>query len=103
MKKTGRFNESPGSYQIDLFEHVAGAYAQPVTGRLSNEELYRISTGRAGINPSLLEQKQPVGRAGTKRNIPEKRYSLEAAIVTRSWLIRKSRWTARYMGINQVR
>ena len=69
MKKTGRFNESPGSYQIDLFEHVAGAYAQPVTGRLSNEELYRISTGRAGIDPSLLEQKQPVGRAGTKRNI----------------------------------
>ena len=34
---------------LDLFEHVAGAYMQTHKGILSNEELYRIAAGRAGL------------------------------------------------------
>lgn len=56
------------SQQIDLFEHVAGAYAQPESGRLTNHELYRIAGGRAGISPKSLEEKSPIGRAGAERS-----------------------------------
>ncbi|MDW5419132.1 DNA methyltransferase [Iodobacter sp. CM08] len=55
--------------QIDLFEHVAGAYAQPISGRLTNKELYRIAVGRAGIEASNLNRKTPVGQAGKERSI----------------------------------
>lgn len=54
--------------QFDLFEHVAGAYAQPASGRLGNAELYRIAAGRAGIAPSAVEEKAPIGKAGTMRS-----------------------------------
>jgi site-specific DNA-methyltransferase (cytosine-N4-specific) len=55
--------------QIDLFEHVAGAYAQPISGRLSNDELYRITAGRAGIHTSVLNEKKPIGQAQTERSV----------------------------------
>ena len=54
--------------QIDLFEHVAEAYAQPRSGRLANEELYRMAAGRAGIPDEDMEAKQPIGRANTPRS-----------------------------------
>lgn len=52
--------------QIDLFEHVAGAYAQPTSGRLSNDDLYRMCTGRAGVNRANLEIKHSIGKSGEK-------------------------------------
>jgi DNA modification methylase len=57
------------SVQKDLFEHVAAAYAQPRSGRLTNDELYRMVAGRAGIDSSLLDEKAPIGRSGAKRNV----------------------------------
>lgn len=54
--------------QIDLFEHVAGAYAQPRSGQLNNNELYRITTSRAGIDPGQLEHKTKIGKSGEARN-----------------------------------
>lgn len=53
--------------QLDLFEHVAGAYAQQSSGSLSNEDLYRISAGRAGLT-AVLDKKVPIGRAGVERS-----------------------------------
>ena len=55
--------------QLDLFEHVAGAYAQPESGRLTNAELYRMAAGRAGIDACELDRETPVGRTGTKRSL----------------------------------
>jgi len=54
--------------QLDLFEHVAEAYAQPQSGRLSNKDLYRIAAGRAGIPVSLLQQTAPIGKDQTPRS-----------------------------------
>lgn len=59
----------PTPYQIDLFDHVAGAYAQPESGRLTNDELYRIAAGRAGIGADALNATSPVGQAGTERSL----------------------------------
>lgn len=56
------------SQQLDLFT-VAESYAQPTSGRLSNDELYRIATGRAGIDRAFLESKTPIGKEGTPRNL----------------------------------
>lgn len=55
--------------QINLFDHVAGAYAQPSDGRLTNEELYRIAAGRAGVGVEVLNQKTPIGQAGSSRSV----------------------------------
>lgn len=55
--------------QLDLFAHVAGAYAQPESGRLTNAELYRMAVGRAGITKDALESTSPIGRAGVKRSV----------------------------------
>lgn len=54
--------------QIDLFEHVACAYAQPVSGRLTNDELYRMAAGRAGMEMAVLNERTPIGRTGTERS-----------------------------------
>lgn len=54
--------------QIDLFEHVAGAYAQPASGRLTNAELYRMAAGRAGVESNLLEQTAPIGKSESRRS-----------------------------------
>jgi len=58
----------PKNIQIDLFEHVAGAYTQPVSEKLTNEELYRIVAGRAGICPEILNAKSPIGNDGKERS-----------------------------------
>ncbi len=55
--------------QLNLFEHVAAAYAQPSCGRLTNEELYRMATGRAGMAAAQLDEKVPIGKTGTKRSV----------------------------------
>lgn len=57
------------SPQIDLFEHVAKAYAQPASGRLSNKDLYRVVTGRAGIAANELNKTSPVGESGQPRSL----------------------------------
>lgn len=54
--------------QLNLFEHVALAYAQPVSGRLTQDELYRISLGRAGVDRSVLTSKDPIGQSGQHHN-----------------------------------
>lgn len=59
--------------QIDLFEHVAGAFAQPVSGRLSNDELYRMAAGRAGVDAEDLNAKVPVGQTGAQRSLVKRR------------------------------
>lgn len=55
--------------QIDLFEHVAAAYAQPASGQLDNRELYRMAVGRAGLPSTVLDSQTPVGQLGTKHNL----------------------------------
>lgn len=55
--------------QIDLFEHVAAAYAQPQSGRLTNTELYRMAAGRAGVPDEALGETTPVGRSGAARSL----------------------------------
>lgn len=54
--------------QIDLFEHVAAAYAQPSSGRLTNDELYRIAAGRAGMSRGDLEAKVSIGKSAVQRS-----------------------------------
>ncbi len=60
---------APNTNQLDLFEHVGGAYAQPASGRLTNDELYRIAAGRAAIDTATLEAKSPIGHDGTPRSV----------------------------------
>ena len=57
------------SRQIDLFEHVAAAYTQPSEGRLTNDELYRMAAGRAGMAQSLLDEKTPIGKAAAQCSV----------------------------------
>ncbi|MYM92355.1 hypothetical protein GTP90_00600 [Rugamonas sp. FT81W] len=54
--------------QLDLFHHVAAAYTQPSDGRLTNEEMYRIAAGRAGISKADLNATSPVGHAAVQRS-----------------------------------
>jgi DNA modification methylase len=61
------------SRQIDLFEHVGAAYAQPRSGRLTNSELYRIAAGRAEVSSEQLEKTVPIG-ASCKQRSPLKRH-----------------------------
>lgn len=51
-------------HQIELFEHVAAAYAQPTSGRLTNAELYRMAADRAGVQNETLQMTAPIGKAG---------------------------------------
>ncbi len=55
-------------HNLDLFEHVAQAYAQPVSGKLSNTELYRMAAGRALTPNEIAKHKAPLGRACTMHN-----------------------------------
>lgn len=57
---------------LDLFEHVAGAYAQTTEGRLSNDDLYRIASGRAGITPHELDLKRPIGKEAVPRSVAKR-------------------------------
>lgn len=82
--------------QIDLFEHVAGAYAQPESGRLTNNELYRIAAGRAGLTKDKLDKKYPIGRAGTERS------TLKRAIRWHQQSLRKLGLLERVEGVRGV-
>ncbi|MCA7890088.1 winged helix-turn-helix domain-containing protein [Burkholderia contaminans] len=55
--------------QLDLFDHVAAAFAQPESGRLSMQELYRIAAGRAGISMQEMNARVPVGEKQTQHSI----------------------------------
>ncbi|MBB5546554.1 site-specific DNA-methyltransferase [Paraburkholderia fungorum] len=55
--------------QLDLFDHVGGAFAQPESGRLTMQELYRISAGRAGISMQEMNARSPVGEKKTQRSL----------------------------------
>lgn len=59
----------PPPTQLDLFEHVGGAYAQVSGGRLSNEDLYRMALGRAMADRALLDVTEPVGKSGAQRSL----------------------------------
>lgn len=64
---------NPNTLQLDLFEHVAAAYAQTKDGMLSNQDLYRMAVGRAGKGPDVLAARTPVGRAATPRNLEQRK------------------------------
>lgn len=55
--------------QLDLFDHVGGAFAQPESGRLTMQELYRIAAGRAGISMADMSARSPVGEKKTQRSL----------------------------------
>ncbi len=72
--------------QLDLFSHVASAYADAPRGRLTNAQFYQAVAVRAGISIQELHEKTPIGNDG-------KLYSL---------VHRKLRWgqqSLRRMGI----
>lgn len=75
--------------QIDLFEHVAGAYAQPVSGRLSNAELYRMVAGRAGVAEEELNKRVPVGCSGVERSIAKRAIRWHQQTLRRLGLVEK--------------
>ncbi len=58
--------------QLDLFDHVAMAYGQTKSGRLSNEDLYKMAVGRAGHEPKVLEDKVPIGIAKSPRSLVQR-------------------------------
>lgn len=50
--------------QLELFTHVASAYADSEDGRLDNTTLYREVSHRAGISDDQRRSRSPIGRAG---------------------------------------
>lgn len=58
--------------QQDLFAHIAGAYADAPGGVLDNATLYGMVADRAGITPTELDARVPVGVSGSMRS-PTKR------------------------------
>jgi Mrr N-terminal domain len=62
----------PSECQLDLFEHVAMAYGQTQSGRLSNTDLYKMAVGRAGHQDSVLKEKSPIGASKTPRNLVQR-------------------------------
>ncbi|WP_321820815.1 MULTISPECIES: DNA methyltransferase [unclassified Burkholderia] len=79
----------PNENQIDLFEHVGGAFAQPASGRLTNDELYRIAAGRAGVDAATLNETIPVGRAGVKRSVVKRKIRWHCQTLRRLGLIQR--------------
>ncbi len=55
--------------QIELFDHVAQAYARQTTDTVSNETLYRSAAELAGIPLSAVDHREPVGEAGKKYSV----------------------------------
>lgn len=54
--------------QLDLFAHVAGAYASAPDGILTNDALYNAAAERAGISQEDLNARVPIGRARALRS-----------------------------------
>ena len=75
--------------QIDLFEHVAGAYGQPASGRLTNAELYRMVAGRAGVAEADLNQRVPIGHSGVERSVAKRTIRWHQQTLRRLGLVEK--------------
>jgi site-specific DNA-methyltransferase (cytosine-N4-specific) len=58
--------------QLNLFEHVAAAYANAENGILDNDSLYETVAREAGLDASVLEEQVPIGERGDLHN-PTKR------------------------------
>lgn len=54
--------------QLDLFTHIAGAYASSCDGQLTNTSLYQAVAERAGISESEMVLTVPIGKAAAKRS-----------------------------------
>lgn len=52
------------SPQLELFMHVAAAYADSQDGRLDNGSLYREVSARAGIGEAERRTRTPIGQSG---------------------------------------
>lgn len=63
----------PTSMQLDLFTHVAAAYADAPASTLDNATLYGIVAERAGLDPDELETRIPIGKAGALHNAAKRR------------------------------
>jgi DNA modification methylase len=79
----------PAFHQIDLFEHVGGAFAQPESGRLTTNELYRMVAARAGLDASALDEKTPVGRLGEDRSLLKRKIRWHQQSLRELGLIRR--------------
>ncbi|MDR8877281.1 DNA-methyltransferase [Burkholderia multivorans] len=55
--------------QLDLFAHVATAYAEASNRELTNAELYPLVVSRAGLDAAVLDDRVPVGRTGERHNL----------------------------------
>lgn len=56
------------SPQMDLFGHVAAAYAEAPGGVLDNAALYNTVAKRSGISADDLAARRPIGQAGKMRS-----------------------------------
>lgn len=56
------------SKQLDLFAHIASAYAGAPDTTLDNAALYDHVAQRAGVAPEALKARLPIGTAGEMRN-----------------------------------
>lgn len=59
--------------QLDLFSGVLHAYSKEVDGQLTNQELYPAVAQAAGVSEDEAELRAPVGKAGQKRNLFERK------------------------------
>lgn len=75
--------------QIDLFDHVAGAYAQPESGPLRNAELYRMTVSRAQISKEHLNETLPIGKACSERSPIKQRIRWHQQELARLGLLQK--------------
>jgi site-specific DNA-methyltransferase (cytosine-N4-specific) len=55
--------------QLELFAHVAAAYSDSPSGRLSNAELYEIVANRANVSSTARHETTPVGKNGKRHNL----------------------------------
>lgn len=94
--------------QIDLFEHVAGAYGQPASGRLSNAELYRMVAGRACVAEEDLNKRVPIGRSGAERSVVKRAIRWHQQTLRRLGIVEKVAgergvWELTQAGRNKLR
>lgn len=54
--------------QLDLFAHVANAYVNAENSTLTNESLYRVVAGSAGIDDGEMNATRPIGKTGVERS-----------------------------------
>lgn len=62
-----------GTSQLDLFDHVMGAYAAVADRPMGNDELYRAVAQRACLGEDATSKVEPIGRAEKPRNTFQRR------------------------------